>query len=210
VQASLKRLGVERIDLYQIHRPPDSEDSTIESWGEMGKLVDEGLVGAIGLSNVSIDLLRRCHATRRVDSFQPPLSLIHREAMPDIAVAEGLGVGVIVYSPLATGLLTEQASLERIRTIRPPDRRLSHDDFKSPSVERNLALRDALRPIAKRQGTNVAAIAIAWALQCRGVNAAIVGARAVEQIEDALQAATIELSDRDLKAIAIALGAASL
>jgi aryl-alcohol dehydrogenase-like predicted oxidoreductase len=207
VEASLTRLGLERIDLYQIHWPPEVDSAPIEeSWGEMARLVDEGKVGAIGVSNFNLDLLERCEAVRHVDSLQPPLSLIHRgSSVQLIPWCAAHGVGVIVYSPMQAGLLTDGFSAERIRNLAEDDWRRRSMDFQAPQLERNLSLRDALRPVAKRHGANVAAVAVAWTLSWPGVTGAIVGGRSPEQVDGWIAAASLELTPADLDEIARAV-----
>jgi aryl-alcohol dehydrogenase-like predicted oxidoreductase len=204
---SLARLGVERIDLYQVHWPPNEETVPLEeSWAALAALVDEGLVRAIGVSNFSLDQMRRCHAIRQIDSMQPPLSLIHRGSAEDLIPFAGeIGSGVIIYSPLQTGLLTDRWTLDRVASLPVGDRRRWHEDFISPNLEQNLALRDLLRPVAARHGSSVAAMAVAWALAWPDVTAAIHGARSVAQLDDGLSGAALELDDEDLDVIAAAV-----
>lgn len=205
-EASLRRLGVERIDLYQFHWPDDTGTPVEESWGEMTRLVGEGKVRWAGVSNFDVDLLARCEGIRHVDSLQPPFSMIHRDAGgAQIPWCEGRGTGAIVYSPMGSGLLTDKWTVDRVRALAPDDWRRRSPDFQSPEVEKNLAVRDALRPIALRRGTSVAAIAVAWTLSWRGVTGAIVGARSPEQVDGWLGAAGLELTGEDMEEIARAL-----
>jgi aryl-alcohol dehydrogenase-like predicted oxidoreductase len=148
-------------------------------------------------------LLDRCAAIRHVDSLQPPFSLIHREvAAREIPWCEAHGTGVICYSPMQSGLLTDKFSAKRVAGMAKDDWRRRSPDFNSPNLERNLALRDALRPIARRHGTSVSAVAIAWTLSWPGVTAAIVGARSPEQVDGWIDAANLELTAADLEQIA--------
>jgi aryl-alcohol dehydrogenase-like predicted oxidoreductase len=206
-EASLRRLGLERIDLYQIHWPDQSGTPVEESWATMVRLVDEGKVRAIGVSNFGVDLLERCETIRHVDSLQPPLSLLRRQALEaEIPWCAAHGTGVIAYSPLQSGLLTDSFSQARIESLAEDDWRRRSADFKPPRLKRNLALRDALRPIAQRHGTTVSAVAIAWTLAWPGVTGAIVGARSPEQVDGWIGAATLELTLEDLDEIALAVG----
>jgi aryl-alcohol dehydrogenase-like predicted oxidoreductase len=206
-EASLRRMGVERIDLYQIHWPDQTGTPVEDSWATMVRLVDEGKVRTIGVSNFGLDLLERCEAVRHVDSLQPPLSLIRRQSLEaEIPWCATHGTGVIAYSPLQSGLLTESFSQARIDSLAEDDWRRRSPDFKSPRLNRNLALRDALRPIAQRHATTVSAVAIAWTLAWPGVTGAIVGARSPEQVEGWIGAATLELTLEDLDEIARAIG----
>jgi aryl-alcohol dehydrogenase-like predicted oxidoreductase len=206
-EASLRRLALERIDLYQIHWPDQSGTPVEESWATMVRLVDEGKARAIGVSNFGVDLLERCEAIRHVDSLQPPLSLLRRQALEaEIPWCAAHGTGVIAYSPLQSGLLTDSFSQARLDSLAEDDWRRRSADFKPPRLQRNLALRDALRPIAQRHGTTVSAVAIAWTLAWPGVTGAIVGARSPEQVDGWIGAATLELTLEDLDEIALALG----
>ncbi len=205
-EVSLRRLGVERIDLYQFHWPDTSGTAIEDSWQAMVRLVEEGKVRAAGVSNFGVDLLERCEAIRHVDSLQPPFSLIRREAGErEIPWCAAHQTGVIVYSPMQSGLLTERFTAERVRALPADDWRRRSGDFRSPRLERNLAIRDALRPVAKRLGVGVAEVAVAWTLAWRGVTGAIVGARSPEQVDGWIGAASLELGELDLAAIAEAV-----
>ena len=206
-EASLRRLGVERIDLYQFHWPDQTGTPVEESWRAMAALVEEGKVAAIGVSNFDVGLLERCEAVRHVDSLQPPFSLIRRQAAEaEIPWCASHRIGVIGYSPLQSGILTDSFSLARLESLPPDDWRRRSAEFKPPRVQRNLALRDALRPVAQRHGTSVSAVAIAWTLAWPGVTGAIVGARSAEQVDGWIGAATLELTLDDLDEIALAIG----
>ncbi len=206
-EASLRRLGVERIDLYQFHWPDQTGTAVEDSWETMTRLADEGKVRAIGVSNFDVALLERCEAVRHVDSLQPPLSLIRRQAAEaEIPWCAAHGSGVIGYSPLQSGLLTERFSVNRIESLSEDDWRRRSPDFRPPKLSRNLALRDALRPIAQQHGTTVSAVAIAWTLAWPGVTGAIVGARSPDQVDGWIRAATLELRLADLDQIAKAVG----
>ncbi len=206
-EASLRRLGVERIDLYQFHWPDQTGTAVEDSWETMTRLADEGKVRAIGVSNFDVALLERCEAVRHVDSLQPPLSLIRRQAAEaEIPWCVAHGTGVIGYSPLQSGLLTERFSVNRIESLSEDDWRRRSPDFRPPKLSRNLALRDALRPIAQQHGTTVSAVAIAWTLAWPGVTGAIVGARSPDQVDGWIRAATLELRLADLDQIAKAVG----
>jgi len=206
VERSLRRLGVEPIDLFQIHWPDETGTPVEDSWGEMSRLVDEGKVRAIGVSNFGVDLLERCEKVRHVDSLQPPFSLIHRGAGGDVIPwAAAHGTGVIVYSPMASGILTDSFSRERVEAMSEEDWRRRSDSHKEPALSRNLALRDALRPIADRHATTVSAVAVAWTLAWPGVSGAIVGARTAGQVDGWLAAGSLTLSPAALADIAAAV-----
>lgn len=205
-EASLRRLGVERIDLYQFHWPDETGTPVEDSWAEMLRLIEEGKVRLGGVSNFGVQLLDRCAAIHHVDSLQPPFSLIRREAAArEIPWCETHKTGVICYSPMQSGLLTDRFSAERVASMAEDDWRHHSAEFNSPNLERNLALRDALRPIAHRHGTSIGAVAIAWTLSWPGVTAAIVGARGPEQVDGWIGAANLELTPDDLGEIAKAI-----
>jgi len=205
-EASLRRLGVERIDLYQFHWP-DESTAVEDSWGEMQRLKQEGKVRAAGVSNFTVALLERCERVGHVDSLQPPFSMIRRETAEElIPWCASHGTGVIAYSPMQSGLLTDRFSAERVAGFAKDDWRRNNAEFQEPNLSRNLRLRDALRPIAQRHGTTASAIAVAWTLVWPGVSGAIVGARSAEQVDGWIRAGEIELTPRDVEEIARAIG----
>jgi aryl-alcohol dehydrogenase-like predicted oxidoreductase len=207
-EASLKRLGLERIDLFQFHWPDESGIAVEDSWAAMAKLVEQGKVRAVGVSNFGVSLLERCEAGRHVDSLQPPFSMIRRGAgateIPWCAVHD---TGVIVYSPMQSGILTDRFSMDRVQSLAEDDWRRRAPEFQSPKLEKNIALRDALKPIAARYGVNVGAVAVAWTLAWPGVSGAIVGARSPEQVEGWVGAAGLTLTVADLDEIKAAIEA---
>ena len=205
-EASLRRLGVERIDLYQFHWADETGVPIEFSWRTMVQLQEEGKVRAIGVSNFDVSLLRKCEAIRHVDSLQPPFSLIRRDAAAsEIPWCRANATGVICYSPMQSGILTESFSRERVKKMAADDWRTRSPNFQTPKLERNLALRDALIPIARRYNTTVSAVAIAWTLAWPGLTAAIVGARSAEQVNGWIGAATLTLTATDLDEIALAI-----
>jgi aryl-alcohol dehydrogenase-like predicted oxidoreductase len=205
-EASLRRLRTERIDLYQFHWSDLTGTLVEDSWGELASLVDEGKVRAPAVSNFDVDLLERCEKIRHIESLQPPFSLIYRQAAANVIpwCAEN-GTGVIAYSPMQSGLLTDSFSAERIELMAPGDWRRWHPDlaheFTPPRLPRNLALRDSLRPVAERHGTTVAAIANAWVLSWPGVTGAIVGSRSPDQVDGWIDAGAVTLTSADLDEI---------
>ncbi|MDB5048476.1 MAG: aldo/keto reductase [Fibrobacteres bacterium] len=206
VEASLQRLGVERIDLYQFHWPDAIGTPIEDSWAEMVRLVDEGKIRGAGVSNFDVTLLERAAVVRHVDSLQPPFSLIRRDAATNlIPWALEHGTGVIVYSPLQSGLLTDTFSAKRLAAMADDDWRRGSAQFTEPQLSRNLALRDELRPIAERHGVTVSAVAVAWTLTWPGVTGAIVGARSPEQVDGWIAGGSLELEGPELAAIAEAL-----
>jgi aryl-alcohol dehydrogenase-like predicted oxidoreductase len=206
VEASLRRLGVERIDLYQFHWPDALGTPVEESWGEMSRLIREGKVRAGGVSNFNVGLLEQAERVRHVDSLQPPFSLIRRQAAADVIPwSAAHGTGVIVYSPMQSGILTGTFSRERVAQMAADDWRRRGPEFQEPLLSRNLALRDALQPIAARHEVSIAAVAVAWTLSWPGVSGAIVGARSPEQVDGWIDAGNLTLQAPDLAEIAGAL-----
>jgi aryl-alcohol dehydrogenase-like predicted oxidoreductase len=205
-EASLRRLGVERIDLYQFHWPDQTGTAVEDSWAAMARLVEQGKVRAAGVSNFGLDLLERCEGVRHVDSLQPPFSLIRRDAGDrEVPWCAARGTGVIVYSPMQSGILTDSFDAARVARLAPDDWRRRAPEFQAPNLDRNLALRDALRPIARRHEVSVSAVAIAWTLAWPGITGAIVGARSAAQVDGWIGAASVELTSADLDEIARAL-----
>ncbi len=205
--ASLRRLGLERIDLYQFHWPDDSTGTPVEeSWEAMQGLVRDGKVRCAGVCNFDRALLERIERVHPVDSLQPPFSLIRR----DVAAAElpwcaAHRTGVIVYSPMQNGLLTDTFSAERVARLADDDWRKRSPRFQQPELGKSLALRDALRGVARCHGTSVAAVAVAWTLAWPGVTGAIVGARSPAQVDGWIAAGRLEPSPEDLAEIAAAI-----
>jgi aryl-alcohol dehydrogenase-like predicted oxidoreductase len=204
--ASLRRLGVERIDLYQFHWPDETGTPVEDSWVEMVRLIEQGKIRMAGVSNFDVSRLQRCEAILHVDSLQPPFSLIHRDAAArEIAWCAEHGTGVICYSPMQSGLLTDSFTAEGVSRLAEDDWRRRAPDFQEPSLSRNLALRDSLRPIAQRHGTTVSAVAVAWVIAWPGVTGAIVGARSPQQADGWIGAATLQLTSADMEEIANAI-----
>jgi aryl-alcohol dehydrogenase-like predicted oxidoreductase len=207
VEGSLARLGVERIDLYQMHWPPEDGTLLADYWGAFLQLKAEGKVRAVGLSNHDVAQLAAAERLGHVDTLQPPFSAIRREiAAVERPWCAAHGAGLIAYSPMQSGLLTGSFSVERAAQLGADDWRSRSPDFTGPGLRRNLALADALRPIAERHGTGVAAVAVAWTLAWPGVTGAIVGARSPAQVDGWIGAASLALTDTDLDDIAAAIG----
>jgi aryl-alcohol dehydrogenase-like predicted oxidoreductase len=208
IENSLRRLGVDRLDLYQFHWPDGTDTPIEESWGEMQQLIAAGKVRAGGVSNFDVPLLERAEKVHHVDCVQPPFSLIRRDAARDVIPwARSHGTGVIVYSPMQSGLLTDGFSRERLAALAADDWRRKSEQFQEPALSRNLALRDALRALAEQRGCSVSELAIAWTLAWPGVSGAIVGARTPKQIDSWVAAGDIELSPAELGEIAAAVRA---
>ena len=207
-EESLRRLRCERIDLLQIHWPDFVTGTPVEeSWNTLAGLVDEGKVRWIGVSNFDVELLERCEAIRHVDSLQPPLSLLRRGARNEVVPwCARNGTGVIVYSPLATGLLTGAFNDERVASLPPDDSRVRlTPDFREPRLSAALALVERLRPIAERLGATVTALSVAWTLAIPGVTGAIVGGRRADQIAGWLPAAGLELDADTMAELELAI-----
>ncbi|HEX9969349.1 MAG TPA: aldo/keto reductase [Acidimicrobiales bacterium] len=203
---SLRRLGVEVIDLYQIHWPSHDGTPLEDSWATMAALVDEGKVRHIGVSNFEIPLLETCQSIRQVDTFQPQLNPIVRDVAADtLPWCRDNGVGVIVYSPMRSGLLTGRFSRERAESLPDDDWRRGHPDFSGEGLDRNLRLVDGLEKIASSVGCSVAELSVAWTLAWPGVHGAIVGARSASQVDGWVGAADVRLSDDTLAEVAAAL-----
>jgi aryl-alcohol dehydrogenase-like predicted oxidoreductase len=199
--ASLERLGVDAIDLYQIHWPIPDEDIE-EGWSAFTELKEQGLVRHIGVSNFDVEQLRRIQQIAPVETLQPQYSLIERDVEHELLPFAELGrIGVIVYSPMGSGLLTGGMTRQRIATMPDDDWRKHDARFREPELSRNLELVDRLRAVAERHDTVPGAVAIAWALRNPAVDGAIVGFRSPDQVDPVLEAASLELTDDDITTI---------
>ena len=206
MDASLRRLKRTEVDLYQMHWPAEDGTPIEEYWQTLLDLKKEGRARAVGLSNHNVDQLARAEAIGHVDTLQPPFSLIHRDfAAAELPWCRDHQTGVIVYSPMQSGLLTGAFTVERAAKLGPDDWRFRTPDFQGDRLRRNLALADALRPIAEGHRTTVAAIAVAWTLAWPGVTGAIVGARRPDQVDGWLPAGSLALTTDDLEYIALAI-----
>ena len=203
VEDSLRRLSVEQIDLYQIHWPPDPDSAELEEgWSTLASLQRQGKVRWIGVSNFSIQQLRRAQAVASVTSLQPRYSLVHRDVEDQILpYCRRENIGVIVYSPMASGLLTGTMTRDRAANLSKDDWRRTHPDFTEPNISRNLALVGHLQQIARRHNRSAGEVAIAWTLHNDAVTGAIVGARNAQQAEGVMRAGEIRLTDEDLSEI---------
>lgn len=204
VEASLRRLEVERIDLYQMHWPAEDGTPLEEYWQTLLELQAEGKIRAAAMSNHRVEHLEVAEKLGHVNSLQPPFSAIHRNAATEISWCADHGTGVVVYSPMQSGLLTGAFTKERAAALPAGDWRSRHPDF-TTNLEANLALASALGEIAARHHTTPAAVAVAWTLAWPGVTGAIVGARRPAQVDGWLPAATLQLDDADLIAVASAI-----
>ncbi len=191
--ASLRRLKIDTIDLYQVHWP-EPDDEIEEGWAAIGELIQAGKVRHAGVCNFSLSQLLRAHAIRPIASLQPPYSMLRREIEAEILPwCRENGVGVVAYSPMQAGLLTGTFSKERAAALGPDDWRSRHPFFQEPQLSRNLALVDGLRPIAARLGITVAQLALAWVLRDEAMTSAIAGARSPKQIQETVQAGNVVL-----------------
>jgi aryl-alcohol dehydrogenase-like predicted oxidoreductase len=201
VEASLERLRLDAIDLYQIHWPIPDEDIE-EAWTAFAELKAQGLVRSIGVSNFDVGQLQRAQAIAPVETLQPPYSLLERTIEEEILpFAEREGIGVVVYSPMASGLLSGSMTAERIAALPDDDWRKQHANFREPRLSKHLALVERLAEVGRRHGVTAGAIAIAWVLHRSAVHGAIVGFRRPDQIEPLAIAAAVDLSDDDLATI---------
>lgn len=199
--ASLKRISVEVIDLYQMHWPEPEEDVE-QAWEEMARLAEEGKVRYIGVSNFNVEQIKCIQEIAPVASLQPPYNMLHREVEDELLgyCAEN-NIGVVVYSPMCRGLLTGKFSQERLAGLPLDDHRRRKPDFHDPQFTATLQLVDQLRPIAERSGRTLAQLAISWVLRRSEVTAAIVGARRPEQIAETAAASDWTLAQEETQEI---------
>ena len=196
---SLRRLKVNAIDLYQIHQPTEDLE---EGWAEMARLQKEGKVRWIGASNFDADQLQQAEKIAPITSLQPPYSLIRREIEQKILpYCYSHELGVIVYSPMQSGLLTGAMTRERVAKLPDSDWRSRDPEFREPKLSKNLALVERLREVGEKYHRPPNQVAIAWVLRNRAVTAAIVGARNAQQVERNVGAADLDLTDDDVAQI---------
>jgi aryl-alcohol dehydrogenase-like predicted oxidoreductase len=199
-EASLKRLDAGVIDLYQVHWPVDEDLE--EAWGMMAKLKAEGKVRFIGVSNYNVAQMKKCQAIAPVSSLQPPYSLINRDYEKEILpFCKENNIGVIVYSPMGSGLLTGAMTRERIAAMPSDDWRRNSSNFKEPALSTNLALAETLKSIGRKHGRSAGEVAIAWTLLNPAVTAAIAGARSAAQVDGISRAWDLHLTKEDLSEI---------
>jgi len=193
IEASLRRLEVETIDLYQIHWP-NPEPEIEEGWSTLAQLKDEGKIRYIGVSNFSVEQLQRAQAIAPVTSLQPPYSLVNRKVEPEILpFCQEHSIGVIVYSPMQSGLLTGAMNPERVANLPDNDWRKQSTEFQEPRLSRNLKLVEVLRQIGQDYERSPGEVAIAWTLNNPAVTAAIVGGRNGKQVEGIISAGEFRL-----------------
>jgi aryl-alcohol dehydrogenase-like predicted oxidoreductase len=197
VEASLDRLGVQKIDLYQIHWPAPEADIE-EGWTTLLELRDEGLVGHVGVSNFSVDQIRRLAEIGPIETLQPPYSLIDRDAgLELLPFCEREGVGVIVYSPMGSGLLAGRMTRDRIAALPRSDWRKRAESFNEPQLSVNLEIAGRVESTAAALGVPAGAVAVSWTLRSPAVDAAIVGFRSARQVEELIVGAGLRLSEAD-------------
>ena len=200
-EASLHRLGINAIDLYQIHWPIPDKDIE-EGWAALLELKEQGLARHVGVSNFDVEQLRRIQQIAPVETVQPQYSLIERDVERQLlAFCEEQDIGVIVYSPMSSGLLTGKMTRERIDNLPDDDWRKRDVRFQEPQLSRNLELVQRLTAVAERHGTVPGAVAIAWTLRNPAVDGAIVGFRRPDQVDPVIDAASLELSTEDIAMI---------
>lgn len=200
-EESLRNLGVDTIDLYQIHWPIPVEDIE-EGWATLAKLKDEGKVRWIGVSNFNAEQMQRVLPQAPITSLQPPYSLLRREIEAhELPFVAAHNIGVIAYSPMASGLLSGKMTKERVANFPANDWRRSRDSFQEPLLSRNLALADKLSAIGARHGRSAGEVAIAWTLRRPEVTGAIVGIRTPEQVAGVIGAGDFRLSQEEIAEI---------
>jgi aryl-alcohol dehydrogenase-like predicted oxidoreductase len=198
-EASLRRLKLERIDLYQIHWPEPEEDIE-EGWSTLAKLKEEGKVRWIGVSNFNAKQMERARAIAPITSLQPPYSLLSREIEAEILpYCVENGIGTLIYSPMKSGLLSGGMTRERIAAMPQDDFRQRTPQFQEPLLTRNLALVEFMRDIGARHGATPGEVAIAWCLRNSAVTSTIVGLRSADQLNGVIKAASIVLSDDEAR-----------
>jgi aryl-alcohol dehydrogenase-like predicted oxidoreductase len=202
---SLRRLQIDAIDLYQVHWPRPDEDIE-EGWSAMAELKEEGKVRHIGVSNFDVSQMERAQRIAPVETLQPPYSMLRREVEEEILpYCQENYIGVIVYSPMRSGLLTGKMTPERVQNLPSDDWRRNDPDFQEPRLSKNLELVELLRAIGEVHGRSPAEVAIAWTLRHPAVTAAIVGGRRPDQVDGVIGAAEFRLSEDEIEEIETAL-----
>ncbi|HKO13332.1 MAG TPA: aldo/keto reductase [Acidobacteriaceae bacterium] len=201
IEDSLRRLRLERIDLYQIHWP-NPEDEIEEAWETLAKFQQEGKIRYMGVSNFSVEQMKQVQKIAPITSLQPPYSLLRRDIEAEILpFCREHNIGVINYSPMVSGLLTGKMTAERVKNMPEDDFRKRSPNFNEPKLSRNLALAEVLGAIGRAHGVEPGVVAIAWTLRNPAVTAAIVGARRPDQVDGSLPAASFRLSEDEAASI---------
>ena len=194
IDASLERLDIDHIDLYQIHWP-EPDEQIEEGWSAVSELIDEGKIRYAGVSNFSLQQLKRIQPIHPVTSLQPPYSMLRRDIESELLpYCDANSIGVIAYSPMQAGLLTGKFTSERVRDLPDNDWRKFNPYFTQPQLDKHLATVESLRPIAEELGITLSQLALAWILRRPEMTAAIAGARRPDQITETVKAGEIELS----------------
>jgi aryl-alcohol dehydrogenase-like predicted oxidoreductase len=197
LEASLRRLGVDTIDLYQVHWP-EPDDDIEEGWAALARLREQGKVRWIGVSNFSVDQMKRAHKIAPITSLQPPYSMLRRAIEAEILpFTQANGIGVINYSPMVSGLLTGKMTAERVTAMAADDWRKKAVEFNEPRLSRNLRLVELLREIGSGHGVGPGVVAVAWTLHNPAVTAAIVGGRSGNQVEELAPALEFHIGDEE-------------
>ena len=198
-EASLRRLKMEVIDLYQIHWTADDLNETVEGWTTLAALKKEGKLRWLGVSNASVEEMQKLQSIARITSLQPPYSLIRRDVeSAQLPWCQREKAGVIVYSPMASGLLTGAMTRERIASLPKNDWRNKNDQFKEPKLSENLKTVERLRAVSMRHGRSPGETAIAWTLRHPAVTGAIVGARNAKQVDGIIGAMEFRLTPQEI------------
>lgn len=200
---SLRRLQVETVDLYQLHWPPaDNGPGLEEAWGTLAALQKEGKARWIGVSNFDASQIKRAEAIAPVTSLQPPYSILRRQIEAErLPYCERRGIGVIVYAPMFSGMLTGAMTRERAAALPPDDFRSRNPEYQEPKLSRNLELVEKLKEIGARHGRKAGEVAIAWTIRHPRVTAAIVGSRSAAQAEGVMRAGDFRLSAEEIAEI---------
>jgi aryl-alcohol dehydrogenase-like predicted oxidoreductase len=208
LESSLRRLGVDVIDLYQVHWPePDGELE--EGWAQLERLRQQGKIRWIGVSNFNTEQMKRAQKIAPITSLQPPYSMLRRSVEAEILpFAQVTGIGVINYSPMLSGMLTGKMTAERIATMPADDWRRRNPEFREPRLSRNIRLVELLREIGNAHGVVPGVVAVAWTLHHPAITAAIVGGRSERQVEETAPALTFRLSEEEYARINVFLEAA--
>ncbi|MBN8470764.1 aldo/keto reductase [Corallococcus exiguus] len=209
-EASLRRLKVDAIDLYQVHWPVEAGAELEEGWTALAELQRQGKVRWLGVSNFNVSQLERVRRIAPVTSLQPRYSLIHQDIEDELLpYCQKQGIGVVVYSPMASGLLTGAMTRERILAMPDDDWRRGSADFQEPKLSHHLSLVERMREVGARHGRSPAEVALAWTLRDPAVTAAIVGARSAKQVDGFIHAGDFRLTSEEVREVEEVLGAGS-
>jgi len=201
LNASLRRLSVDTIDLYQIHWP-NPEEEIEEGWSALARFKEQGKIRHIGVSNFNVDQMKRAQQIAPITSLQPPYSMLRRAIEQEILpYAKANNIGVINYSPMLSGMLTGKMTRERVASMPQDDWRRRAPEFNEPRLSRNLRLVELLREIGSGHNVEPGVVAVAWTLHHPAITAAIVGGRSPQQVEGIAPALHFRLSDEEYNRI---------